>query len=54
MCQAYLEMVSPACSACGGGYLAGLDNWISHAPDCEKMKGAVLIPGLDVPLGRRG
>lgn len=38
MCQAYLESVSPECHACGGGYLAGLDNWVPHRPDCPRTK----------------
>ena len=36
MCQAWLESRSPEC-VCGGGYLAGLDNWIDHTKDCPVM-----------------
>jgi hypothetical protein len=38
MCQAWLEMVSPQCDRCGGGYTAGLDNYIEHQPWCRDDK----------------
>ena len=38
MCQAFLASVSPECNRCGGGYSAGLDNYISHKPWCHDDK----------------
>ncbi len=38
MCQAWLASVSPECSRCGGGYIAGLDNYIPHKPWCNDDK----------------
>jgi len=35
MCQMYLASVSPECSRCGGGYCAGLGNYIPHEPWCR-------------------
>ncbi len=39
MCQAHLASVSSECFWCGGGYLAGLDNYISHDKDCPAITG---------------
>lgn len=39
MCQAWLASVSPECFWCGGGYTAGLDNYIPHDKDCPAITG---------------
>lgn len=35
MCQGYEDMVFPPCWRCGGGYTAGLGNYIEHKPWCN-------------------
>ena len=39
MCQVYLASVSPECCWCGGGYLAGPGNHLSHNKDCPAVIG---------------
>jgi hypothetical protein len=38
MCQGWLEQTSHECNRCGGGYTAGLDNWIPHQVWCKDDK----------------
>ena len=39
MCQKHLASVSQECFWCGGGYIAGLGNYIPHDNNCPTLTG---------------